>query len=763
MSMSSIGSSALSKLIALANSGLLNLDNPGAGAFLDSYVVSGGLATQNITSNNVVDVTQMVCVLGSNIIEVDAGSFQTKTASTIYYLDFVKNNFSWGLAHAAGTVNVDYLAVAEVTTDSNKNVDVITDKRGNINEFRLKSGYTFPEVTAISAETMTRMFNVRGYGAKGDGVTDDSVAINAAAKSAYEAGGGIVYYPAGTYAIENDIRLDNYNTLTNTYIPTARIKVSHIGAGAETTTIKVKAGARAYRCSAFSSFPPPWESTYGSTVAATDIEISHMTIDGNRDNTDNGGALYGANFETSPEATGGWPDGSISASFSAADNYQYGVLAYRIDRINIHHCLFKNLWFNGIEVYLCTDVTIQNNQIWNCGEVDTYLGKYSGIELDNSVYNVFITHNDIKDCGTAIMSNGDQTGTGPIRNITIAHNIIEDCESGIYAFDWLQDWTVCNNQFRNLSGNGIQFSYINISDGKHPKNIKIANNLINGFNTSNTAALAIRGQGQNFSIEGNTILQESLLLTANTLAIIVQDSTVVITSGASGSTVSDNIISGSFPGADENASIIGCAADDVLCSNNNIKVLDSLSYVAIGILGDNVTVIDNDIKGTFLYNSGKRAIYHASGTNPIVDDNKYIPLVTAKTTTTQVGLTASTWYIVNFDSWGSVDRDNRGNWDSTNHYFVADIPGLYRFKSTVVFVNAGDITTPAGILTLFELNGATSYGETSGTLVGGGTFTTETLIDLVAANNVSLKFYCDQAFELRLWTSIEIELIKRRT
>src|SRR5271168_905179 len=44
------------------------------------------------------------------------------------------------------------------------------------------------------------LFNVRTYGATGDGHTLDSPAINAATDAAASAGGGTVYFPAGTYA-----------------------------------------------------------------------------------------------------------------------------------------------------------------------------------------------------------------------------------------------------------------------------------------------------------------------------------------------------------------------------------------------------------------------------------------------------------------------------------------------------------------------------------------------------------------------------------
>jgi hypothetical protein len=47
-------------------------------------------------------------------------------------------------------------------------------------------------------------FNVMDYDATGDGVTDDSTALRATVAAAEAAGGGVVYFPAGTYLISRD-------------------------------------------------------------------------------------------------------------------------------------------------------------------------------------------------------------------------------------------------------------------------------------------------------------------------------------------------------------------------------------------------------------------------------------------------------------------------------------------------------------------------------------------------------------------------------
>src|SRR6266496_1010790 len=59
---------------------------------------------------------------------------------------------------------------------------------------------SFAAENNATSDRETPSFNVRRFGAKGDGVTIDTPAINNAIATAVEAGGGTVIFPAGTYA-----------------------------------------------------------------------------------------------------------------------------------------------------------------------------------------------------------------------------------------------------------------------------------------------------------------------------------------------------------------------------------------------------------------------------------------------------------------------------------------------------------------------------------------------------------------------------------
>ena len=71
---------------------------------------------------------------------------------------------------------------------------------------RIFTFWTFICLTIHLMAVSTGFYNIKEYGAEGDGVHIDSPAINAAIEAAHVAGGGTVYFPAGTY-LSYSIRL----------------------------------------------------------------------------------------------------------------------------------------------------------------------------------------------------------------------------------------------------------------------------------------------------------------------------------------------------------------------------------------------------------------------------------------------------------------------------------------------------------------------------------------------------------------------------
>lgn len=91
----------------------------------------------------------------------------------------------------------------------------------NINYSNLDARYTKPSdiSTAVSTQAVTdagkyaskTVYNVKEapYGATGNGTTDDTTALQAAIDAAGTAGGGIVFFPAGTYKISSALNVGN--------------------------------------------------------------------------------------------------------------------------------------------------------------------------------------------------------------------------------------------------------------------------------------------------------------------------------------------------------------------------------------------------------------------------------------------------------------------------------------------------------------------------------------------------------------------------
>ncbi|TWU38283.1 glycosyl hydrolase family 28-related protein [Novipirellula artificiosorum] len=77
------------------------------------------------------------------------------------------------------------------------------------------SAFDYPE--AIDKPKKAELFNVRDFGALGDGTTDDHVAFARALKAAGDNGGGTVYVPAGQYVLKEELTVPEHTELRGVF------------------------------------------------------------------------------------------------------------------------------------------------------------------------------------------------------------------------------------------------------------------------------------------------------------------------------------------------------------------------------------------------------------------------------------------------------------------------------------------------------------------------------------------------------------------
>jgi hypothetical protein len=123
----------------------------------------------------------------------------------------------------------------------------------------------------------SQVYNVKAYGAKGDGTTSDAAAIQSAIDAAYTAGGGTVLIPEGTYSI------------STTVIHKTRVKI--IGDGIGVTILKLANGANVdvIQSHNFNTYTDTNTRINDSNL----LTLEGLTVDGNKSNNTLGsGAKY---------------------------------------------------------------------------------------------------------------------------------------------------------------------------------------------------------------------------------------------------------------------------------------------------------------------------------------------------------------------------------------------------------------------------------------------------------------------------------------
>lgn len=184
---------------------------------------------------------------------------------------------------------------------------------------------------------VTQVFNVKGYGAWGDGVHDDTEAVQTAIDDCAKAGGGVVVFPPGTFLIKGVL------------IKSHRVNLAGAGVGA--TIIKLAPNSVG-ACIQVADY------VTGQTPTVEDLSISDLEIDGNKANQNGDGEHIGIRVED--------------------------VERIRIERVKVHNCDGYGIGLVGTDLPHRADFVVKDAELHH--------NAYDGIDIKGGAARITLSN-----------------------------------------------------------------------------------------------------------------------------------------------------------------------------------------------------------------------------------------------------------------------------------------------------------------------------------------------------------------------------------
>jgi hypothetical protein len=320
------------------------------------------------------------------------------------------------------------------------------------------------DVWALESDMVTKVahgelvYNVRDYGAVGNGVNDDQPAIQAAIMTAFDAGGGTVYLPPGVYRLHGSIGK------TDAYLKNVRLTgAGYRGVGYTWGTTPDHIGAAVLVCNGnFPAITGMWVS----------CEISNVGLDA--------------------EGHGGQ---AIKAHFSKS--LLRGIEAVRWSGVGF--------WMNDGTF---TDDLGYLNRIENCNISDTG-GVENGValQLEYRFIDSWVVNNNIESPGTDIQINSG----GPFRIIGNHLNGNRSPQNNIVFNGGVRECLIANNILEGSRAEAIKYSAPGWETSPERASIVVTGNIIRQTAQSGGPVMTFNGVGGvgfralGLSVVGNTI------------------------------------------------------------------------------------------------------------------------------------------------------------------------------------------------------------------------------------------------------------------
>jgi hypothetical protein len=392
------------------------------------------------------------------------------------------------------------------------------------------SGLAPVGMQAVCALPNLPVFNVLNYGAQGNGVADDTVAIRSALSAAEAAGGGIIYLPTGTYAVDpqasDPVAWGSIFTITASNIvfigdhdPVTGATTTHLDGYVEGLKDPVTnwyvTGDSYIKIGRFSMF------SIDTSAAGTNLSnIQFRSLDVNGQAGYTGDSTVGGNTTTGD----GW-DMTHKAIRMGGRNNLDNVLVFNCDVRNwrgeeifagggteLGHINIVDSHIHGTNASAvsCTGSVLMSNSIVggsNAGD-DVYNGFEDYIFpgqtnlIENST--IMCSSDPTNLHGNGIVLIGDPAAV----SLTVQGNTITQCHFGLLFSEAAHNVLVQNNTFSdNVQSmiTSILGLYPNLTTGFG--NFTISNNT---FNSSGAAFLA-QNAVANLALNGNTVTNGFLL------------------------------------------------------------------------------------------------------------------------------------------------------------------------------------------------------------------------------------------------------------
>ncbi len=350
--------------------------------------------------------------------------------------------------------------------------------------------------TRLSDYTDAQFFNVKGrvYGATGDGVADDTAEIQAAITAATAAGGGVVYFPPGTY------KVTTVNLASNVHLQ-----------GFGGATLQQATGQ---------TTPILYHAQTGVDPISDASLLTDCTIRGLK---------------------------LIGDLTVAAETVRCGIFIGQGRDIRVENCTFTNCYSSAVCIRNALRVWYIDNRVETCAQL---AGGRNALDFSGSDFTdtsdhtgIFVAHgNTVKDSATGGICAISEEALN--LRATITDNHCEDCGWAGVAVEagFAQDSIVANNRVLD-SAIGVVFLD---TESTHGATVVTKNNVISG-NYINSGTLATGHSGarprgiwtdsSNISITGNTIHTwgSGVFLTSNgttgvrPINVTIADNTIINT------------------------------------------------------------------------------------------------------------------------------------------------------------------------------------------------------------------------------------------